>query len=407
MAALLIAALGWPSTTIAAGRAATAAEAPAKTEPAEPAANDEAAPENEAEPAPTSGTAPAPEGGATPDASAGSQAGPSPAELVQHQADWRKEQAAQHWLEGERLFQNGRYAEAAAEFEHSQAAVPAAATLYSVALSYSRAGKPVEAIRALKRYLAMPGCEGVPDEERSFVCTEQRPEAEELLSEQRLRVGELVLELAQGVRLREVRVAGRVIPLDDFPLVLLPGTFDVEVFGPGPEEHRTRTVYITGGETSTFYVPPFETETGQTVDPRRDDEPVIDELAVARRRLALQIGFGVGAGLTLISGTAMGVMGGLTLYHQRRFDTEICENPCPPGADEPYPADHEAKFERYKPITNALVGVTVGLAVATALLGTFAFRKGARDRASDGRTGVRARVRRHVGLGGSGLVVRW
>lgn len=385
-AALLIATLGWPSTVVAA--------------PAEPEDGKAAAPAREGSPETTSPTVePAPEEPASEE--------PAPEEPAQSQADWRKEKAAQHWLEGERLFQNGRYAEAAAEFERSHTAVPAAATLYSVALSYARAGKPVEAMRALERYLALPGCDGVPADERSFVCTEQRAEAEELSSELQLRVGTLVLELAEGMRLREVRVAGRVIPLDDFPLVLLPGTFDVEVFGLGPEERRTRTVYITGGEVTTFYVPPFEPATVPTVRPRPDDPPMIDELALERRRFALQVAFGVGAGLTAVSGSALAVMGGLTLHHQRRFNAELCEDPCPPDANKPFPADHEAKFERYKPITNALVGVTVGLAVATALLGTFAFRKTARERAGDGKTAIRARVRPRVRLGASGLVVRW
>lgn len=378
-AALLIATLGWPSTGVAA--------------PAEPGGVPDDAPDDAEE---ADAKAPAPADGRAADK------GP-----IQSMADWRKEKAAEHWLEGERLFQLNRYAEAAAELERSYAAVPAAATLYSVALSYARAGKPVEAMRALERYLTLPGCEGVPLEERSFVCTEQRAEAEELVSELRLRVGTLSLELAEGMRVREVRVAGRVIPLDDFPLVLLPGTFDVEVLGLGPEEHRTRTVYITGGEATTFYVPPFEPATVPTVGPRTDEPPMIDELALERRRFALKIAFGVGAGLTAVSGSALAVMGGLTFHHQRRFDAELCEDPCPPDANKPFPADHEAKFERYKPITNALVGVTVGLAVATALLGTFAFRKTARERAGDGKTAVRARVRSHVGLGASGLVVRW
>jgi hypothetical protein len=181
---------------------------------------------------------------------------------------------------------------------------------------------------------------------------------------------------------------------------------DVEVLGLGPEERRTRAAYITGGETTTFYVAPFEpkvaTPSGPTTDPG-DRVDAVDELRIERRRGALRTSFWVGTGLTAASATAMAVMGGLTLHHQRRYQEELCDRVCPPDAIKPYPADHEAKFQRYKPATTALVGVTVGLAVATALLGTFAFRKAARERARK----LEAHVRPQVQVGATGLVVRW
>lgn len=377
MAAMLIAALGWPSTAGATSRVAPSAEAPAA-----------AAPESGAEP-------PAPTPEPTPKVEL------TPEEKERQRLALLLDQATLHWKEGRRLFENGRYAEAAVEFEGSYAAVPAPATLYSQALSYKQAGKPVEAVRAYQRYLALPSCDDVPPPERNpDECPLRRPEAEKALTEQRQLVGELTLSLAEGVRLRDVRVDGRSIPLDDFPLLLLPGTVDVEVLGLGPDDRRRKPASITGGEVTSFYVAPFEPETPPVVT---DTDDTVVTRPDPRRQRALMIGFGVSAGLTLVSGAATGVLGGLTFYHQRRFNAEICEDPCPPGANKPYPADHEAKFERYKPITNALVGVTVGLAVATALLAAFAFGKSP----SKGKALARARVRRHVGLGGSGLVVRW
>jgi hypothetical protein len=370
MAAMLVAALGWPSTAGARGRAAPEVEVPTTT----------------AEPEAEQPTEPLPKVGLTPEEMG--------------------ELAGRHWQEGRRLYDNGRYAEAAVEFERSYAAVPAADTLYNQALSYERAGKPVEAVRGFQRYLALPDCEDRPPEERTSECPTKRPEAQAALAELQLRVGELVLSLGEGVRLREVRVDGRVVPLQDFPFVLLPGTVDVEVLGLGPEERRTRAAYITGGETTTFYVAPFEprvaTPSGPTTDP--DDEvDTVDELRLERRRLALKTSFWVGTGLTAASATAMTVMGALTRYHHRRFDEELCARVCPPDDIKPYPADHEAKFQRYKPTSTALVGVTVGLAVATALLGSFAFRKPARERAGK----LEARVRPRVRVGATGLVVRW
>jgi hypothetical protein len=94
----------------------------------------------------------------------------------------------------------------------------------------------------------------------------------------------------------------------------------------------------------------------------------------------------------------------------RRHDTLRCDNPCqakhpetgeplfdkgnPVPADTGYPTEYREQYQQYLPITNALVGVTVGLGVATALVGTFAFRKRNREH---------ARVR----LQGAGLAVRW
>lgn len=413
---MLVVAVGWPSMATA------TAEPPAtKAEPAtEPEPNAE--PEPSAEPEPDA-EARAPK--ARPPSSPGKL---TPEEIERRQTELRTEQATLHWQEGKRLYQNGRYAEAAVEFEKSQVAWPAAATLYSMALSYERAAKPVEAVRALQRYLALPDCSDVPPEEGTMGCTQQRAQAEQALAEQRRRVGELVIALGEGVELREVRVAGRTVPLDDFPLVLLPGTVDVEVFGLKPDERRSRPAYITAGESFTLYVAPFDSESQvvrSPVLPPPNDDPV-DELRLERRQRQLVAAFGVGAGLTAASGVAMAVTGGLALYHQRRFDTELCPNPCvvlnedgtpmldpngntiPRGTAENdvYPDDHEAELARYRPIANALMGVTVGLAVATALVGTFAFRKRDRERASGPQSNGK-RVRARVRVGGSGLVVRW
>jgi hypothetical protein len=400
-AAALVVALGWPTT----GLAATGPAADA-----EPAAG--ARPETGAE-------EPEPSAEATRTEPSAEGLGP----LYVH-----PEQAARHWQEGVRLYNNGRYAEAAEEFERSYAAVPAAAALYSAALSYERAGKPVEAVRALERYLALTDCADLPEEERTVECTAQRAEAKQLRAEQRGLVGELVLTLGEGVKLREVRVAGRTVPLVDFPLLLPPGTVDVEVFGLRPEDRRSRPASITAGEVTTLYVAPFESESA--VVPRPEVEPPddgIDEARLARRRRQLRVTFWTGVGLTAASAAAMAVTGSLALYHHRRFEAEFCgplcvmrdengdpvldENgaPIPLGSSESdlYPHDHEAELARYRPVTNALLGVTLGLAVGTALLGTFAFRKRAPADASGGQARVRARARAQVRLGGSGLVVRW
>lgn len=407
---MLVVALAWPSEASATRGPATAGEASSPEGP-------DAKPEPPGDVVPTAeGEVPVP---AAPTVEL------TPEELAQRRLDIGLEDAVRYWQKGDLLFDNKRYAEAAEAFESSYAAYPAAEALYSAALSYENAGKPVEAVRTLQRYLAYADCPpGLTQEQRPVDCTAQRPLAEQALAEQRRRVGELVLSLGEGVELREVRVAGRTVPLDDFPLLLLPGTVDVEVFGLGPDERRTRPAYITGGEVTTLYVAPFESDA--VVVPPEEPRPVDGDL-IKRRRRQQRITFWVGTGLTAAAGVATAVTGGIALYHQRRFETELCDplcverdendepildaagNPIPLGGpnEDLYPHDHEAELQRHRPIANALVGVTIGLAVATVLVGTFAFRKRAPDRASNGKPSVRARVRTHVGLGGSGLVVRW
>jgi hypothetical protein len=383
-----MAAMGWPSTAGAASPAASEVEAPKTEAPATEAPKTEAPPsKTEAKDAPEPSE-------------------PAPRELSP--SDPRPDEAAKHWQAGRALYDKGSYAEAAVEFELSYAAVPFAAALYSVGVSYERAGKPVEAVRAFRRYLELPDCPDAQPEVSKDFCTAQRSEAEQALEELRPRVGELALELGEGVKLSQVKVAGRTVPLDDFPLVLVPGTIDVEVFGLRPNERRTRSVTIVGGESQTFYVAPFEAPQvvvvpppGPTPEVARDDER--DDLRVERRRNALRTTFWVGAGLTAASGIATAVMGGLTLYHRKQFQRDLCGTVCNDPDAPPYPEDHELAFERYQPVTNALVGVTVGLSVATALVGTFAFRK----RPDASKAGTRARTRPSVRMGASGLVVRW
>ncbi|MEM9453084.1 MAG: hypothetical protein AAGF11_02815 [Myxococcota bacterium] len=339
----------------------------------------------------------------------------SPEELAQRQLQAKIEQAIEHYKEGQRLYSNGRYGEAAVEFERSYAAVPAANTLYAVALAFGRAGKTVEAVRAFERYLELPDCSQWAPDERPIDCTAQRSEAERNLVEHRGRVGELTLKIAEGVELREVRVAGRTVPIDDFPLLMLPGTVDVELFGMGPDDRRTRPAYITAGEVYEVYVAPWKVDVVDEMSNPGGDLGRDDPQRQKRQKRRLKAVFWSGVGLTGASGVVMAVMGSLARYHFQRFDIEKCPPQCyelnddgtpvtgPDGElvalDRPYPLGHRNAFERYQVVTNALIGVTVGLAVSTALVGVFAFRK--REPTPSGR----ARVRVHVGA--PGLLVRW
>lgn len=395
-------AMSWPSVAVA-GPDQGPAEVPEaeasepEVPPAEGSAKDDAPPTEEDRPAPT----PAAEPSAAPDPGAVDEL--SPEELAARQKQIRIENAQRHYEQGNVLFRSGRYAEAAAQLELSYAAVPTTTTLYSVALSYARAGKAVDAVRTLRQYLDLPDCVA-QSAESTIGCTNRRAEAEQMLGEQLRLVGELNLDLANAVELREVKVAGRTVPLDDFPLLLRPGPADVELFGLEPEQRRTRVAYITAGETFTLYVAPFVTEVVQRPSvPDEPPDPRIDEARAQRRQRILMTSFWVGTGLTAASAVALGVMGGLTRRAQPAFKDAKCEETCSdPETGEPlgskndplFPFEERDAFNTYKTTTNVLVGVTVGLAVGTVLVGAFAFRKRGR-----GHTRVRAT--------GPGLLVRW
>ncbi|MCH9688510.1 MAG: tetratricopeptide repeat protein [Deltaproteobacteria bacterium] len=387
-------AVGWPmpalaqtGPTAAASDVAEAVKDASPTEVASPPADDEAGDETKA------GDEPA-DDQAEPD-DPGGDAVRTPQDMAARQREARVQKATRHYLAGDLLFDQGRYAEAVEEYEQSYAAVPNAGALYNIAYSHELARNPVEAVHALERYLELPDCTSA--DQLMLDCADRREQAQRAMDEQRRLVGELRLELDEGVDLREIRVAGRPVPRVDFPLLLLPGSVDVELFGREPEQRRRWVVTISAGEPYTLYVAPFETEPVITEGSGRDAE--LERFERDRRQRRLRTSFWVGTGLTGLSGIALAVLGGATLYEHRRFRIEKCEPICDEEPEYPYPANHRENFLRYKPIANTMVGVTVGLAVGTALIGAFAFGR----RNNEPQPGERAQVR----LQGPGLVVRW
>ncbi|MEM7159647.1 MAG: hypothetical protein AAF799_42800 [Myxococcota bacterium] len=375
----------------------------AHAQPAETAPPAEAPPEPQRPPS-LEADAPAPE--APPEAKEDAEPGPddgrsveslTPEELARRQEQIRIDNAQLHYQKAGSHYERGEYAEAAVEYELSYAAVPGANTLYNVALSHERAGEPVAAVKALRRYLALPDCAELAPAERTIRCTSQREDAARALAKQRRLVGELQLDPAKGVELREIKVGGRTVPLDDFPILLLPGEVDVEFFGIGSEQGRLRVARIKAGQTSTLYVAPFRQEVVVT-PPQPPGNPDDELRRQQQRQRALRATFWIGTGLTATSGVALAVMGGLTVRERRDFIDSKCERLCQDPNGQPlgtgFPLEQQANFERYKSVTNALVGVTVALGVTTALVGVFAFRKRNREQA-------------RVIPTGPGLAVRW
>lgn len=308
------------------------------------------------------------------------------------------EEATRHFVEGQRLFDTGRYVEAAEEFERSFAAVRAAQTLYNIALCYERGGRPVEAIGAAERYLALPDCvEG----ENPTHCASRRDEVEETVARLRRQVGELVLVIEPGVKLREIRVGGHVVPLDDFPLLLPPGAVDVELLGFEADEQTTRIARLTAGESYRLHVNPWKRPPPPVVEDRPSVAgPEPTQTYDPRRAKALRGVFWSGLALTGASGAALATLGALTIREQRRFKNEKCPySPCPDGSTFPFAA--RDRFFQLQTATNAMIGVTAGLGLATIVVGIFALTSGPpHDRRA-------SMTRKRVQLTGDGVRIRF
>ena len=299
----------------------------------------------------------------------------------------RVREATQHYGEGKALAKAGQYAAAAAEFERSFALIEFGNTLQKIVQAYDDAGQPIEALQNGRAYLELPPCEGGRERPGIHPCTE--PDKIREITDQvaRLRrlVAEIRIQLGEDVVLREIRVAGRIVPQSQFPLLVLPGSFPVEITGAGKGEQRRIDVEVKAGEPYVLYIAPFQSK---RVDPPvietpgGEEQPTID---YARRKRIQKGFFWGGVGLTAASGVATVVLGVLTRRSQQRFDDNLCagltvaeceeNSPIDPASNTRYPLSHRQRYEALLPATNAMIGVTAFFAVSTVVLGIFAFSK--------------------------------
>lgn len=337
--------------------------------------------------------------------------GPTPEQL---RFAAKVEEAEKRFGEGKALMSEGRYAEAAAEFERSHASIEFGDTLFKIVEAYEAANEPIKALKKARAYIALGNCEGGKESPANYPCAEPEQREAAIKKSNRLRqlVGELKLQLGRDVVLRGVKVADKMVPLDDFPLLVLPGSFIVELSGPKDGQRRSYDVTVEAGETFNVFVPPWEKP--RVIDPIAggfddnggDDEQTLEEQR--RRKRILKGAFWTGVGVTALSGVALGTVGGIALYSQRRFDElhcggvpgQECQDTRP---DDPllgpmgkYPLTYERRVERFLVATNAMIGVTAALGVTTVVIGIFAFTK-------KKPTGANARVQ----VRADGLMFRW
>ena len=321
----------------------------------------------------------------------------------------RVRDAAQHYSQGRSLASEGRYVEAAAEFERSHDAFEFGDTLYRIVEAYDAASEPLPALRKAREYLALESCEGGRESPGNYPCGEpgQRDDVRQRAERLRRLVAELKLQLADGVVLRKVKVADRVVPLADFPVLAAPGSFVVALTGPNKGQLRSYDVTVEAGDTFNLFVPPFVTPVIDDGGPDIESGPIVSPHDQARRQRNLRRAFWGGVGLTGASGVVLGVLAGLSRFNQNAHDDGKCSVECTaemydnlpedPALTEGmrYPQSFRNKSTRFASGTNAMVGVTAGLGLVTIVLGVFSF--------TNKRSGVNARVQVRAG----GLSLRW
>ncbi len=288
------------------------------------------------------------------------------------------EEAYNRYVEGKELFLQRRYLDAGAAYRRSYAAVATGRALYALALSYEKGGDIVQALEAYRRYVELPECPAPEDH-----CASRRVEVQGIVAKLRTKVGELSIEVDDGVELLGIEVGDRIIPAEDFPIILAPGHYEIRERGYGPGDVRIREIDLEAGQVFSLLVVDFNTPSqpipSEGSDPGPPSSPR-NRLTEEERRRRLRIAFYAGLGATGVAGIATGVVGGLTLRAYRDQE-DRCRGTCP---DTVYPLEERERVEQLRPVTNALVGVTAGLGITTVVLGLFAFtgKQGRGSRAS-------------------------
>lgn len=302
---------------------------------------------------PASESAPVGTEAASVDAGASSEA-PDPSEAREapdagEASDSPKARARRGFKRGVEAAQAGNYVEAAAAFEASYEAIPAANTLFNVGWAYEHAERWVEAVVVYRRYLAEYGdAADAVEVERALVRLEAR-------------VSELDIDVEGASGDVELRIDGERYALEQLPVLRLPGEVFVQIRDADGRE-REEAILLRPGQRRTVSLTFLESETGNggelgPVDetpPERIERPWARPLMWSGVALA-----GTGA-------VGIGVFGSLTLVEARRFENGLCaESTCEGETNPSYPADEEARFQAYRRTSNVMIGVAAtGAAVA-------------------------------------------
>ena len=261
-------------------------------------------------------------------------------------ADDGKEEAKQHFSKGKQLFSEGRYAEAAREFNAAYNLAPHPMVLFNIAACHEKSGDIPAAVVAYRRYVAE---------------AEDAAEIAEIKAKL-AKLEQMVGEVRIGCKISpcQVRVDGTDRGTAPLSAVLSPGRHDLVATFSGKIVDQTSVTIEAGKKTSVTLALKVDPATltddseQQPADDQPDDEPEPTTPEDAGE-VSLGVPFWIAAGLTVAAGGATVAFGVMTLKDEEEFekadrlDEEIAE-----------------RGERNRLITNIGIGVT-GAAGATAL----------------------------------------
>lgn len=306
----------------------------------------------------------------SPDERAADNPGPTPPEL-----DPIK-RARTIFLEARDRFYEDAFGEAGELFLQSFAAYPSLEALYGAANSFERNGDILIALELYDRYFTY-----VDDHPTRPASAQRSYRALTRL------VGRVDIEVAPGASFRTLKINGKPVAKAKLPARVLPGVVRVEFLGDETWQREQLDTEVLAGATAVFKFSGFRQPPkmpGPALPPGGNPDIKPDTPPRPRRSQVATNVFWAGLGMTAASGVALTTLGALTIRERNRFESELGMTP--------YPADHEANFQRYRQVTNVLIGVTSGLAAFTIVSGVIALSS--RRRASQ---------RNKVSLGPEGL----
>jgi hypothetical protein len=306
----------------------------------------------------------------------------------------RKAEALAAFQEARRLYLEGEYSAAAAEFRRSYDTLPSLEALVASARAYAKGGELFAAIAAYEEYLEFEDHDAT-----------RHDEALRHLRELRGRIAEVVLRIEAPEVVEELRLNGEVVDLEDFPRRILPGTIRLEIREAGSAEPRTITSEVRGGEKAVIDVPRRPPEPPPVVGPPVEPPEIAEPEPPPR---GLKVALFTGVGLTGAAALTVAALGGVTLRQRRIYADALCtigeDGSCVEGSF--YPHDEEARFYELRRATNVLVGVTAGVAVVTLAIG-LALRRASLRAKGAGKAGATGRRQVRVDWRVGGVALRF
>lgn len=258
--------------------------------------------------------------------------------------------AMAHFEQGISLYEEGDYAAALFEFQQAYEARADYRLLFNIGVTALELKDYVSARDSLRQYLEQGGDE---------IAAERRAEVQQQLETLGKRIGSVTIVC--NTHGATVSIDGEEVgttPLDT-PIELNLGAHQVTIEQYGHEPHRVE-VDVAGGSSTTLDVSLAPIIDTMDPGPTQPVEPLLPPKAKPWR-----IATYVGLGLTAAAGVGLAVTGTLALQADDDLASELDEFPADAGGI----ADARDRRDRMATTSDAMIGVTAGLAAITIGLG--------------------------------------